>query len=331
MKEIQKALENFREKKILVLGDVMLDHYVWGSVERISPEAPVPVLDIQKEEYRLGGAANVALNLRTLNTAVYLCGIVGNDKEGQLIHSILSEKGIDGSLLVTDISRPTTLKTRIGAITQQIVRIDKEQRQDIPPQIEKLLLSNLKKVVPLVDGIILEDYNKGCLTERVISSAIKLALKHGKLITADPKQKNFFSFHKVDVFKPNYQEVQKNLGIIFDNDDEFFYHAWEILRKLKAKSMVVTRGDKGLYVFSDTLEMKHIPTYAKEVYDVSGAGDTVISVLTLALCEGCDIFIAADLANHAAGIVCSKMGTASVTIQEIIKSYNAYRQNNPSS
>ncbi len=322
MKELDNILKGFSAKKVLVLGDIMLDHYIWGKVERISPEAPVPVLDVQKEEYRLGGAANVALNLKALGAQVFLCGVVGNDEAGSIVKALLTEKGIDAKAMVADARRATTRKTRIGADTQQIVRIDHENRIDIPAKLEEKIIRQLEKMLRTVDAVIIEDYNKGLLTEKVIESTIMLAKQQGKLVTVDPKQKNFFHYKGVDVFKPNYSEMQKNLGLIFESDAEFAKHAWQLKTKIKCKNLVITRGEKGLFIFSEDKKEHHIPTFAREVYDVSGAGDTVISTLTLALCTGCDIETSAVIANHAAGVVCGKMGTATATIEEIKQSYH---------
>jgi rfaE bifunctional protein kinase chain/domain len=328
MKDLNRILKGFVSKKILVLGDIMLDHYIWGKVDRISPEAPVPVLDVQNEEYRLGGAANVALNLRALGAQVYLCGVVGDDEAGEKIKALLKMESIDSSAVIIGKKRPTTLKTRIGAVNQQIVRLDREQRLDISAELETAIIKAMQKVIPLIDAVIIEDYNKGLLTEKIISEILKAAGKQGKLISVDPKQKNFFAYKKVDVFKPNYSEMQKNLGVIFEQEADFNKQAVLLKKKLQCKNLVVTRGEKGLYIYSDDSRSHQIPTFAREVFDVSGAGDTVISALTLALCEGCDIRTAAIIANHAAGVVCAKMGTAVATIEEIRQSYNEHKQNN---
>jgi len=325
MIEIEKILQSFSTRKVLVLGDVMLDHYIWGRVDRISPEAPVPVLDVQKEECRLGGAANVALNLKALGAEVYLSGVIGNDPAGEQIRQLLSEHDINADALITDPTRSSTRKTRIGAVTQQIVRLDNESRRDLDKEREDNLIILLETLIPGMDAVILEDYNKGVLTEKVIAKVIDTAARQKVIVTVDPKQKNFFSFLQVDVFKPNYSEMQKNLGIMFDTDEQFVLHAWKLRERIGCRHLVVTRGEKGLSVFTEGQKMFHIPTFAREIYDVSGAGDTVIGVLTLALCEGCDIETAAIIANHAAGIVCGKMGTATVSLEEIRKSCHDHR------
>jgi rfaE bifunctional protein kinase chain/domain len=327
MKDLNKILLGFVSRRILVLGDVMLDHYIWGKVDRISPEAPVPVLDMQKEEYRLGGAANVALNLKALGAKVYICGVIGNDDAGRQVKELLTRQEIDASAIITDKKRPTTLKTRIGAVNQQIVRIDHENREDISKTLETAIIRAINKTLPMVDAVIIEDYNKGLLTELIIYETVKNAGKLGKMIAVDPKQKNFFNYKKVDVFKPNYGEMQKNLGLIFESEAEFDKQAKLLKDRIKCKYLVVTRGEKGLHIYTDDSKVHQIPTFAREVFDVSGAGDTVISALTLALCEGCDIRMAAIIANHAAGVVCGKIGTAVATIDEIRQSYSEHKQN----
>jgi rfaE bifunctional protein kinase chain/domain len=325
MKDLDIILSGFSTKKILVVGDIMLDHYIWGTVERISPEAPVPVLDVQKEDFRLGGAANVALSLKALGAQVYLCGTIGNDETGIKVKELLNQQEIHSDALIEDKQRHTTRKTRIGAVNQQIVRIDHEDRIDLPAKIEQQVISKIKSVLPMVDAVIIEDYNKGLLTESIIKETIAEAGKLNKIICVDPKQKNFFLYHKVDVFKPNFAEMQKNLGLIFDNEEEFDRQARQLQSRLLCLNLVITRGEKGLYVYAEDGKIYRVPSYAREVYDVSGAGDTVISALALALCEGCDIETAALIANHAAGIVCGKKGTASATIDEIRKSWYEHR------
>ena len=326
MKELDRILKGFKARKILVLGDIMLDHYIWGKVDRISPEAPVPVLDVQKEEYRLGGAANVALNLKALGAQVILCGVIGKDDSGAQIRQMLEVQGIDASALVVEKNRPTTCKTRIGSAGQQIARIDFEQKNDISEQTEKQVLKQLNRLMANVDSVIIEDYNKGLLTQNIIGQTILTAQKLGKIVTVDPKQKNFFLYTGVDVFKPNYSEMQTNLGVVFESEAEFSRQAQLLHKKLNCKYLVVTRGEKGLFIYSGGKSAQKVPTFAREVFDVSGAGDTVISALTLALCQGCDIQTAAVIANHAAGVVCGKAGTATASITEIRQSYHEHKQ-----
>lgn len=322
---IRELLSKFGQKRILVLGDIILDHYVWGKVERISQEAPVPVIEAQKEEWRLGGAANVALNIRDLGAEVDLIGIVGTDASAEILRQLLQSKGISTDGLISDAGRSTTLKTRIGADNQQIVRIDYENKADISPDLETTVLDQLDKSLPSCSALLIEDYNKGLLTQKVIVTAIASAIKHGVPVTVDPKQKHFFCYKGVDIFKPNFKEMQTNLGLTFE-DEAAFVEASENLRKeMGVAYLVVTRGSQGLYIFAGEKEPKHLPTYAKEVFDVSGAGDTVISAMTLAYACGSGIDLAAQIANHAAGVVCGIKGTASVSPSDILQSYNEQR------
>ena len=315
-------IKNFSGKRVLVLGDVMLDHYVWGEVERISPEAPVPVLEVQKEEFRLGGAANVALNIRTLGGEPLLLGVIGKDAAANDLIRLLTEKDIDTDGLIIDSSRSTTLKTRIGAINQQIVRIDYETKTDINLEIMRKLLTNLEGLLSKCDAMIIEDYNKGLLTEKVIEEALRYAKENIIPVAVDPKYKNFTSYKDVDIFKPNYKELQNISGKIFETEEEFIQKARDFKMRMNIKNLIVTRGALGMYVFEGRGAPIHLPTCAREVYDVSGAGDTVISVLTLAYISGADIYTAADIANHAAGAVCGIQGTASITIEQLLASYN---------
>ncbi len=324
--EIRTILKAFEGKRILVIGDVMLDHYIWGQVERISPEAPVPVIEVRNEEYRLGGAANVALNLVALGAAPLLFGITGSDRSSEQIRDLLQYNGIGTEGLLPDPQRPTTLKTRIGAASQQIVRLDNESTIDLPDELRDRLIGHLVQVIPDCDGIILEDYNKGLITPRIIASVLKAADEHNKKVAVDPKHKNFFAYTGVYIFKPNLLELQKNLAIQIENEDQFRDAAWNLKQRIKAEHVIITRGNRGLSIFSDNDDYHSIPAFAKEVWDVSGAGDTVISVLALASACGCDIRTAAILANHAAGVVCSKHGTASTTAAEIEASYHDQQQ-----
>lgn len=322
--ETSSIFDAFPGKKILVIGDVMLDHYVWGKVERISPEAPVPVLQAINEEYRLGGAANVALNLRALGAEAILYGISGADQSGDILRERLNLAGISDANIFRDDQRRTTLKTRMSSVNQQVLRIDYEDLADISSDLEQEIAKRLEETIPGVDGIIIEDYNKGLLTQSLIRMIISTATEAGIPVAVDPKQKNFFEYHGVDIFKPNYQEMQKNLGQNFADQAEFELKARELKERMNCAQLVVTRGAKGLYIFDGQPEPRHIPTFAREVYDVSGAGDTVISALMLAYTSGCGIYEAAIIANHAAGVVCGKQGTACVSPEEIIRSIESY-------
>jgi len=314
-----EILASFSGRKVMVLGDLMLDHYIWGKVERISPEAPVPVLEASHEEYRLGGAANVALNLLALGADVCLIGIHGKDDAAVVLRSKLQEAGIPTDALLAVPERRTTLKTRIASHTQQIVRVDHEDSHMVDASTQDMLIVLLDKHLKGQEALIIEDYDKGIMTPSLINAAVKLCKKAGIPVAVDPKLRHFFNYETVDIFKPNYLELQRSLGRSFEDEDDFLTSASATRAQLGARYLVLTHGSKGMYVFSED-GTRHLPTVAKDVFDVSGAGDTVISALTLAWISGADIGEAADIANHAAGVVCGKRGTACTTSSEILDS-----------
>ncbi|MDD2210663.1 MAG: D-glycero-beta-D-manno-heptose-7-phosphate kinase [Candidatus Cloacimonetes bacterium] len=316
---LQELSNKIKGIKTIVLGDMMLDGYKWGKVQRISPEAPVPVIEISKEEYRLGGAANVALNLASLGADVFAVGIMGTGVNSRIMKKLFKQHGLNSSGLIAEKGRKTTIKTRIGAATQQIVRIDIEDTTE-PDELSKTQIMNiLKEHICDAKLMIIEDYNKGLLCADIIRQSLDLCKKYQVPVAVDPKQKNFFLYRKVDIFKPNFIELQTNLGQRFETDADFTNGAMQILKKLECKHLVVTRGAKGMCIFSADNTTRYIPSCAQEVFDVSGAGDTVISALGLAYAAGEEILSAAEFANIAAGVVCGKMGTASATIEEIVE------------
>ncbi len=316
---LEYLFELFPQKRIAVIGDLMLDHYIWGSVDRISAEAPIPVVDVQKEEFRLGGAANVIHNLTSLGAKTDAYGVTGNDVYADKLNKLLNDIN-SNNFLFKDPDRPTTLKSRIVAAHQQIVRCDFEKRHFIDKNIEDSIINTLNDNIANYSAIILEDYNKGLLSENLIKQIIQLARINNIPITVDPKYKNFFEYKDVTVFKPNFLELQKNLGFEILNDSELHHAAELVFERINPMYLIVTRGEKGLLIFDKNLQITHIPTFAREVFDVSGAGDTVISTLTLCLACGCDIIESATIANHAAGSVCSKMGITPATLKDIKKS-----------
>lgn len=315
-----ELLKSFSGKRVLVIGDLMLDHYVRGKIDRISPEAPVPVLEVETEEYRLGGAANVALNLHALGAEVLTIGIHGADFAGERLRQLMQEQGLDISGLVLTPGRRTTLKTRMNAVNQQMLRIDYEDSSDLDESTGEQILNIFQGFLGSIDALIIEDYNKGLLTKDLIHKIIALSSAGGIPVAVDPKHKNFFEYSKVSIFKPNYQELQKNLGIKLETEADVFREAEALRERLNCSYLVLTRGSHGLYIFDGKSVPRHIPTFARDVYDVSGAGDTVISVLSLAYASGADIVTAATIANHAAGVVCGKLGTATATVEEILAS-----------
>ncbi|MGB2867829.1 MAG: D-glycero-beta-D-manno-heptose-7-phosphate kinase, partial [Bacteroidota bacterium] len=316
---LQALSDKFTGKRIAVIGDLMMDRYFWGSVARISPEAPVPVVEVEEESTRLGGAANVANNIASLGAIPLMVGVVGNDDAGQRLRAIIKENGFPTSGVVTDSSRPTTVKTRVIAHHQHVVRIDHELKGDIDRTVEQQILNLLNEQIRDLDGIILEDYNKGVLTRRLINEIITLANKHSRIITVDPKFNNFFEYQNVTVFKPNRKETEEALGCRLTGLDHVEEIGKKLLDRLHASNILLTLGEKGMVLFERSGEMTHVPTTARKVADVSGAGDTVISTLTVALTAGSSVREAASLANYAGGVVCGEVGIVPVSRDALMK------------
>ncbi|MCX7875363.1 MAG: D-glycero-beta-D-manno-heptose-7-phosphate kinase [Melioribacteraceae bacterium] len=306
--KLNKLKKSFTNKKVAIIGDLMLDSYFWGNVSRISPEAPVPIVAIDNEFYRFGGAANVALNIKTLGGFPLPIGVIGDDSDGKILKNLFYESSITDLGIFVDKTRPTTTKSRVIANNQHIVRIDKEKVNSIPPIIEKKIINLLKKEIKNIDAIILEDYNKGVLTTTLIEEIINLANENKKIITVDPKFNNFFNYNNVTVFKPNRKETEDALGMRLTTKENITNAGNILLEKLNAKIVLITLGEDGIALFEKNKNEKRVPTKARKVADVSGAGDTVISTLTMALCAGAEIYDAAYLANFAGGLVCQEVG-----------------------
>jgi D-beta-D-heptose 7-phosphate kinase/D-beta-D-heptose 1-phosphate adenosyltransferase len=310
--------KRFSEKNILVIGDLILDHYIWGLVERISPEAPVPVVDVKRESYALGGAANVASNIVSLGGKVTIVGVRGYDAPGEQLESLLRVKGIDTKGLILG-SRPTSVKTRVIAHSQQVVRFDREDRRYVSEvtlrKIMDFMISNRKSW----DGIIVSDYKKGVISEKIMSFILKEFKSKDIFVAVDPKTGHFNMCRGVSLITPNTKEASDGAGIDI-KDEKTLVMAGERLRKtLECDAVLITRGELGMSLFEDDT-VTHIPTVARSVYDVSGAGDTVIATITLAHVAGATLKEAAEIANHAAGIVVSQVGTATATSEEILQS-----------
>jgi D-glycero-beta-D-manno-heptose-7-phosphate kinase len=299
---------SFNGLKIAVVGDMMLDCYFRGEVKRISPEAPVPILEVENEFFRFGGAANVALNILKLGGIPYPIGVIGNDNDGRIFTSLAEDSKINLSGLIIDENRPTTTKTRVIAHNQHVVRIDKESKKYLSSKIQEKLVKYIEDNLDNLDAIILQDYNKGVLTPSLIEKITSLAKDKGILITVDPKFNNFFLFKNVTVIKPNRKEAEDVLGMKLRNDDDITIAGIRILEKTNAANVVLTLSEDGIAVFEKNKPEKRMPTTAQTVADVSGAGDTVISTLTMALAAKADIIEASYLANYAGGIVCEEVG-----------------------
>ncbi len=317
IRQLKSLKKKFYNKKIAVIGDIMLDCYYWGEVSRISPEAPVPVVAVENEFSRFGGAMNVAHNILTLGGIPIPIGIIGNDQNGKILRSQMNELKINDSYLIVDKSRPTTTKTRVIAHNQHVVRIDKEDSTPIESKIENKIISIIKENLKDIDAIILEDYNKGVLTKRLIEEIISLANESKKIITVDPKFNNFFTYKNVTVFKPNRKETEDVLGIKIKTEEDIYNAGNTLIERLKAKYVLLTLGADGVALFENGKVERKIPTKARKVADVSGAGDTVISTLTIALAAGADIYDASYLANFAGGLVCEEVGIVPISIDKL--------------
>lgn len=310
---------NFRGKRIAVVGDLMVDCYIWGAVKRISPEAPVPVVEVEDESQRFGGAANVALNIATLGGVPVPFGVIGKDAYGEIFERLLSEAGITGAGLIRTDARSTTAKTRVIAHNQHVVRIDKENTAYIDAETEKLLIKRFEENLDAIDAVILQDYNKGVLTPAIIENVISLANSRNILVTVDPKFNNFFSYKNVTVMKPNRKEAGDVLSMKIKTEEDKIAAGSAILEKLNAKYVLLTLSEEGIMIFQKGEAPRRMPTKARRVADVSGAGDTVISTLTLALAAGSDIVEASYLANFAGGIVCEEVGIVPIDSDKLFE------------
>ena len=313
---LNRLIPRFARAKILVMGDLMLDEFVWGKVSRISPEAPVPVVWVQSESLMPGGAANVANNIHALGGQVTLLGVVGEDRwGGQLLAELTGRKMDTGAILTTH--RPTTVKTRVIAHHQQVVRVDREQREPLPAGTMDRLIEAMRVRIDEVDAVVIEDYGKGVITRQLLEATIPLARKQRKIVTVDPKQEHFDLYRRVTALTPNLAEAGEAVGRELDSDVDVRKAGEEILRRLECDGLLITLGENGMCLFEQGARRVQIPTVAQEVFDVAGAGDTVIATFTLALASGATMEQAARLANAAAGIVVGKLGVAVVSPQEL--------------
>ncbi len=315
----KQIVERFRRLRILVVGDMILDHYIWGLVERISPEAPVPVVDVKGENYSLGGVANVAANIVVLGANVTIAGIVGDDYHGNLLLSILKNDGIDTSGILKG-NRPTTVKTRVVAHNQQVVRFDREERKKINDRILKKLQEFMLSNRESWDGIIVSDYKKGVVTQGFMNFLRREFRGRECFVAVDPKIGHFHLYKGVSIVTPNLKEASEGSGIEIRDERTLSKAGGSLLKRLGCEAVLITRGEEGMSLFEDS-SVTHIPTVAKSVYDVTGAGDTVIAALTLSRLAGAGLKDSAVIANHAAGIVVGQIGTATATPEQIIQSF----------
>ncbi|MDD5065873.1 MAG: D-glycero-beta-D-manno-heptose-7-phosphate kinase [bacterium] len=317
-----EKLKKFNDKKIMVIGDIMLDEYLWGSVERISPEAPVPVVLVDRETRMPGGAANVVNNLIGLGARVFLSGVIGDDSNGKFLQKFFNSRNINTSGIFIDVNRPTTQKTRIIAHNQQVVRVDKENIQKIDSGIIRNMILYIKKTLKDIDGIIISDYGKGVIIPEVINEVIKAANTGKKVIAVDPKIEHFFQYKNVTLITPNHYEASKAMNQSIRNQEDVYRIGKLIMSRLKLRSLFITQSRDGMTIFQRGKAPKHIPTHAKEVYDVTGAGDTVIATSVMGLVSGLDYEQSAALSNFAAGIVVGEVGTTPITIEKLARALN---------
>lgn len=314
---LNNILKKFPKAKVLIVGDLILDRFIRGESKRISPEAPVPVVEVKDETYNLGGAGNVANNIISLGGSVLVAGRVGNDYPSEILLKELNKKNIDTGGIFTDNTIRTSIKTRVMAGHQQVVRFDKETVRELSPLMAVKIIQFLNKKIPVSDAVLISDYGKGVVTQKVISETLRLTKKYKKLVIVDPKIENFSRYKFVDCLTPNIYEAMDGMGVSkLKNENDFINLGQKILRKIKCRSVLITQGESGMTLF-ERGKITHIPTTAKEVFDVTGAGDTVIAVLTLAISCGASLKDAAKVANYAAGIVVGKLGTATVSKDEL--------------
>jgi len=310
---LERYLRKFHQGQVLVIGDLMLDHYIWGAVSRISPEAPVPVVHVERESLRLGGAANVHNNILSLGGKADVCGVIGKDESGRaLLQELGLRRGAHPGIFI-DASRPTTRKARIVAHSQQVVRYDIEQRQDISAQATKRIVSYVKSRLGAISCLVISDYAKGVITPSLMAQVGGLARSRNIPVIIDPKVEHFPYYAEATVLTPNHMEAQQASGLSGHNHQAIHDIGHALRQKLGCEAVLVTRGEHGMSLCESSGKSWHIPTMARQVYDVTGAGDTVVSTLALAMSVGASVQEASIMANYAAGVVVGLVGTASIT------------------
>ncbi|HEX8948664.1 MAG TPA: D-glycero-beta-D-manno-heptose-7-phosphate kinase [Dissulfurispiraceae bacterium] len=318
-----EIVRHFKGKRVLIIGDLILDRYIFGKVSRISPEAPVPVVEVVNESFLLGGATNVANNIIALGGKATIAGTIGRDNAGRVLRELLQERGVDTGGVIED-RRPTTVKTRIIAHNQQVVRFDKEEKKRLEGKGLALLLDYIKNALKEHDAVIVSDYKKGVVSPALIKALVKYAKPNGMFIAVDPKVGHFHFYKNVSLITPNLMEASQGSGIEIKDEKSLLKAGKALLGRLSCKSVLITRGEEGMSLFrkegARAITATHIPTAAKKVFDVTGAGDTVIAAFALAHTAGAGLEDAAAIANHAAGIVVGEVGTAVATPDQLIKS-----------
>jgi D-beta-D-heptose 7-phosphate kinase/D-beta-D-heptose 1-phosphate adenosyltransferase len=320
-----QLIEKFPQTRLLVIGDIMMDEYIWGEVHRISPEAPVPIVEVQSESLRLGGAANVANNIWSLGGKVLLCGVVGDDFMGERLGELLKTIGIRNDGIFMEEGRPTTLKTRVIAHSQQIVRFDREVRKEVSEKVTRQILKFVEEHLSDIDAVVVSDYAKGVITRKLLKELIPLCKQRGKIIMVDPKIQPFIVYHGVTLLTPNHHEAGMAVNRKLKTEQDIVTAGRELIEQLDTEAILITRGKEGMSLIEKgNPQVFHISAMARTVYDVTGAGDTVISVLTLALAAGASFPDSALLSNLAAGLVVGKMGTATLTVEELKEAFSRF-------
>ncbi len=324
-KRAKEIIENFPRSRVLVVGDMMVDHFIWGKVSRISPEAPVPVVEVKRESYLLGGSANVLNNVLAMGGKCFAGGVIGDDDMGRWLVRELRKRKVDTGGVIEERDRPTTVKTRIVAHSQQMVRYDRESTQSIHAESAGRIIKYIKKIRGSLGAVIISDYSKGVISEKLLNGIRQATAGSRMVVCVDPKQSDFSLYRGFDVVTPNHHETERALGIEDINgkgagQQVKVRRAVEaLLDRFQIKALLVTRGEEGMSLYEKDASMTHIPAFAREVFDVTGAGDTAIGVFALSLAAGATFREAAFLANQAAGIAVGKVGTATVSRDELLR------------
>jgi len=317
--DLKGYIDRFSDARVLVIGDIIMDEYIWGDVSRISPEAPVPVVDVKQETKMLGGAANVINNIHSLGGKTSLCGVLGDDHTGRKVIEEIEALGVITDGVIIEPDRHTSIKTRIVAQNQQVVRFDRESRQEISPETIEKLLDFIKASMDSLNAIVVADYGKGVISAQLIKRLREAVLGSDIILAVDPKTDNFEYYQGIDVITPNHHEAGAFCRIEIDDENSLIRAGRQMIYKLDCRSVLITQGKDGMTLFEKDGEICHIPTVSKKVFDVTGAGDTVISTLSLGLASGMDLKSAAIIANFAAGIVVGEVGTSTVSAKELKK------------
>ncbi|MBF0526401.1 MAG: D-glycero-beta-D-manno-heptose-7-phosphate kinase [Deltaproteobacteria bacterium] len=318
------VLTSFKNTSILVIGDIMIDQFIWGKVSRISPEAPVPVVDVTNETFLLGGAANVLNNIFALGGQAVICGVIGRDAMGDKICDMLQERGLSQHALVRLDDRPTAVKTRVVAHNQQVVRVDREKKGPVTGKALKELLRCIENTLPQIKGIIVSDYGKGVITRDFMDGLRAITKDTAPIISVDPKVGHFRRYRETTIITPNHLEASQATGIDITDMETLIKAGKKLLHDINCQSVIITRGEAGMSLFEGDGRVTHIPTVARQVFDVTGAGDTVIAALTLGMLAGLDLKDAAMLANFAAGVVVGEVGTSVVTPEKLRKAITSF-------